>query len=121
MQRTFDGIIGMNIRYQRRRFGLSQKQLAQYLGVSFQQVQKYERGVNQLSAFKLRQLARMFNCTMDRLCESVPDDRCLSLNESLENTFHFDSLLMDYRNIRNSHIRRKIRALVKDLAHQCTT
>jgi len=45
--------IGARIRARRRQLGLSQSQLAETLGVSFQQVQKYERGANRVAASTL--------------------------------------------------------------------
>lgn len=45
--------IGARIRARRRQLGLSQSELADQLGVSFQQVQKYERGANRVAASTL--------------------------------------------------------------------
>lgn len=45
--------IGARIRARRRQLGLSQSELAEQLGVSFQQVQKYERGANRVAASTL--------------------------------------------------------------------
>ena len=46
-------IIGARMRTRRRQLGLSQSDLAERLGVSFQQVQKYERGANRVAASTL--------------------------------------------------------------------
>ena len=46
-------MIGARLRARRRQLGLSQSDLAQRLGVSFQQVQKYERGANRVAASTL--------------------------------------------------------------------
>ena len=48
-----DRNIGRNIRFQRLRRELSQAQLAARLGISYQQLQKYERGINRISASRL--------------------------------------------------------------------
>jgi transcriptional regulator with XRE-family HTH domain len=56
----FDYIIGDNIRGERAARGWSQKNLSDLLGVSFQQVQKYERGKNRVSAALLFRLAVLF-------------------------------------------------------------
>jgi transcriptional regulator with XRE-family HTH domain len=50
--------VGGRMRLRRKGLGRSQARLGMALGVSFQQIQKYERGVNQLSAAKLWALAR---------------------------------------------------------------
>ena len=55
-----DIIVGQNIRFQRLQKGLSQEAVADRLGLTFQQVQKYEKGTNRTSASRLVQLARIF-------------------------------------------------------------
>jgi transcriptional regulator with XRE-family HTH domain len=52
-----DLIIGARLRTRRRQLGLSQTDLAERLGVSFQQVQKYERGANRVAASTLLEAA----------------------------------------------------------------
>ena len=58
---ALDARIGLNLRTLRVSRDLSQARLAEFLGVTFQQVQKYERGGNRLSAACLYTLARHFN------------------------------------------------------------
>ena len=53
--------VGKMVRARRKALGLSQTQLAEALGISFQQVQKYERGSNRIAASKLYQTAKMLN------------------------------------------------------------
>jgi transcriptional regulator with XRE-family HTH domain len=53
-----DRQVGHNVRRLRRQAGVSQADLAQALGVSFQQVQKYETGANRIGASKLLAIAR---------------------------------------------------------------
>lgn len=55
-------IIGANIRARRKRAGLSQKAVGETLGVSFQQLQKYENGTNRIPALYLVRLAVLFQC-----------------------------------------------------------
>lgn len=52
-----DSFVGARIALRRAAMGLSQTVLAQRLGVSFQQVQKYETGANRISASRLHRLA----------------------------------------------------------------
>lgn len=56
--------IGARIRARRRQLGLSQSDLAQALGVSFQQVQKYERGANRVAASTLVGAAQALSTTV---------------------------------------------------------
>lgn len=53
--------LGHRIRLRRVEQGMSQDSLAQALGVSFQQVQKYEKGVNRVGTVRLEQIAKALN------------------------------------------------------------
>ncbi len=53
-------IVGENLRSLREQAGLTQKQIARILGVTFQQIQKYERGENRLPVEKLHALKNHF-------------------------------------------------------------
>ncbi|MGO4706637.1 helix-turn-helix domain-containing protein [Microvirga sp. 2MCAF38] len=56
-----DRRIGQRVRLRRTAIGLSQEKLAQALGITFQQVQKYERGTNRIGASRLQEIARTLN------------------------------------------------------------
>ena len=56
--------IGARLRTRRRQLGLSQSDLAERLGVSFQQVQKYERGANRVAASTLLAASQALNVTV---------------------------------------------------------
>jgi transcriptional regulator with XRE-family HTH domain len=53
--------VGQRIRIQRLAAGLSQSELAERIGVTFQQVQKYEKGMNRVGAGRLTNIARVLN------------------------------------------------------------
>jgi transcriptional regulator with XRE-family HTH domain len=57
----YDIEIGRRIRAQRLATGMSQEVLADQLGITFQQVQKYEKGANRVSAGRLRRIAEIFD------------------------------------------------------------
>ena len=52
-----DKVIGQKIRELRNRWGLSQSELAERIGISFQQIQKYEKGSSRISVMRLQQIA----------------------------------------------------------------
>jgi transcriptional regulator with XRE-family HTH domain len=54
---SFDLIVGGRVRARRLEVGMSQEALAEALGLTFQQVQKYEKGVNRISVGRLSQIA----------------------------------------------------------------
>jgi transcriptional regulator with XRE-family HTH domain len=56
-----DRHVGLRIRMRRKELGFSQERLAEAVGVTFQQIQKYERAANRVSASKLWELAQALN------------------------------------------------------------
>ena len=65
-------VLGRNIRERRLARQWSLAQLAVRLGVSYQQLQKYEKGANRLPTHMLATLAAEFGCTTDELCGLAP-------------------------------------------------
>ena len=57
MQNSVDVLVGKRVRMRRLELSLSQTELAEKIGVTFQQVQKYERGTNRISCSRLTQIA----------------------------------------------------------------
>ena len=66
---AFNATIGLNIKYLRKTRNLNQSKVAAAAGVSFQQIQKYEKGINGLCALKLKQLADFFKVGTDVLVD----------------------------------------------------
>jgi transcriptional regulator with XRE-family HTH domain len=58
-----DIALGSRIRLRRRELGLSQEQLAKQIGITFQQVQKYEHGANRVSFSRLVDIAHALKCS----------------------------------------------------------
>jgi transcriptional regulator with XRE-family HTH domain len=54
-----DILVGARVKSRRRELGMSQTKLAQAIGVTFQQVQKYESGANRISSSRLQQIAKV--------------------------------------------------------------
>ncbi len=67
--------VGGRVRMRRLFLGLSQEKLAQAIGVSFQQLQKYERGTNRVSASRLYALAKFLGVPVSWFFEDAPSDR----------------------------------------------
>lgn len=61
MEQDIDLHLGKKLRARRRMLGLTQQQLAEVVGVRFQQIQKYECGANRISASRLWDLAEVLN------------------------------------------------------------
>lgn len=66
-----DVLVGMNIRFHRQAQKMSQETLGQKLGVTFQQVQKYEKGANRVGASRLFKIAEILEVPVSRLFEGA--------------------------------------------------
>ncbi|MCL4715531.1 MAG: helix-turn-helix domain-containing protein [Hyphomonadaceae bacterium] len=69
---TMDAQIGERIRRERLAQGVSQERLAEALGITFQQIQKYEKGVNRVAASRLYDIAAALKAPIKRF---LPDPR----------------------------------------------
>ena len=67
-------MIGMRVRARRIMLGLSQKNLADALGVTFQQIQKYERGENRISAYNIYRISRALDVNLEAIFEGIDAD-----------------------------------------------
>jgi transcriptional regulator with XRE-family HTH domain len=56
---AIDTYVGMRMRRRRQLLGMSQERLAEQIGVTFQQVQKYEKGINRIGASRLQKIAEV--------------------------------------------------------------
>jgi transcriptional regulator with XRE-family HTH domain len=65
--------VGSRVRMRRRLRGVSQEKLADSLGLTFQQVQKYERGANRISASKLYEIAASLQTPVGYFFEGLAD------------------------------------------------
>ena len=65
--------VGARVRTRRTALKISQQELAGHLNLTFQQVQKYERGANRISASKLYGIAKVFKVKVETFFEGLPD------------------------------------------------
>ena len=61
--------VGGRVRLRRTLLGMSQEKLGEAIGLTFQQVQKYERGANRIGASRLWDLSRVLDCPMSYFFE----------------------------------------------------
>jgi transcriptional regulator with XRE-family HTH domain len=108
-----DREIGARLRLARKARGLSQTELGQAVGVTFQQVQKYERGTNRVSSSALVLIARHLDVPVTELLglESATGGE---IDWALFDTPGAQELLQSYRRIGSA----KLRRLVLELAQQ---
>ena len=63
----FNQTLGASIRTARLKMGLSQRQIAEWIGVTFQQIQKYESGESSMSVYRIWQIANVLEISLDAL------------------------------------------------------
>jgi len=97
--------LGQKIKLLRQQAGLSQEALAELIGVTFQQVQKYESGSTTLNVIKLQQIALALKV-------SVNDFLGSTTTQHIRLTGEEDQLLQSYRRIKNGELRGCILKLV---------
>jgi transcriptional regulator with XRE-family HTH domain len=73
--RKIDAHVGSRLRARRIQLGLSQAALGRYLGITFSQVQKYEKGSNRIGAGRLYHLAALLGVSVHYLFEGLDDTR----------------------------------------------
>lgn len=105
--------IGERIRKFRQEAGLSQEGLAELVGVSFQQIQKYESGYTTLNITKLEQIADALKVPVTDFFEAEPA-RTIKLNDEEER------LLQAFRKIKNAEMRGCILKLVGNINKRVT-
>src|SRR5688572_31144920 len=69
-----DAHVGTRVRLRRMLLGMSQEKLGEHLGLTFQQVQKYEKGVNRIGASRLFDLARVLGVPVQFFYDEAPSD-----------------------------------------------
>jgi len=79
-QRT-EMYVGRRIRERRILLGLTQQQLADLIGVTYQQAHKYERGVNRVSAGRLYEIARVLGVDVDYFFEGLEEGNGAPVSE----------------------------------------
>lgn len=74
MKHPVDVHVGKRIRHRRWMIGVTQQQLADSVGIKFQQIQKYETGMNRVSASRLWDIARTLDVSISFFFEGLSGD-----------------------------------------------
>jgi transcriptional regulator with XRE-family HTH domain len=125
-----DAHVGNRLRVRRTLLGLSQEKVGEAMGLTFQQVQKYERGANRIGASRLWDMSRVLDCPVSYFFEEM-DDRTADASPrnqagaSDREMLHEDDplvrretleLVRAYYEITDEHVRRRIYELARSLA-----
>jgi transcriptional regulator with XRE-family HTH domain len=116
-----DRHIGSRVRTRRIMLGMSQEKLAEALGLTFQQVQKYEKGTNRIGASRLLHIASILDVSIEFFFDGLPGLRCGgSAGDSVMAEFmtipESDRLVRGFMRLKDGEARRKVADLVDWLA-----
>jgi transcriptional regulator with XRE-family HTH domain len=109
--------LGKRIRLRRNEQGISQDELGQKLGVSFQQVQKYEKGVNRVGAARLQTIASVLDVDVDFFYAGDGKDREVESLLFLDSRFSL-RLLKAYASIKSQVVQRHFVTLLETMAEE---
>ncbi len=119
---TLDKLIGRNIRFFRTNKRFSQAALGRAVGVTFQQIQKYETGANRVDAVRLSQIADALGVRIERLFPKRSELRRgskvgASVSDLLMNPYAVRAL-QAFANISNQRLRRCLLTVIETVAAQ---
>ena len=77
-----DSHVGSRVRLRRTLLGMSQEKLGQAVGITFQQIQKYERGLNRIGSSRLYQFAQVLDVPVAYFFENLPADGAVAAGQA---------------------------------------
>ena len=111
-----DALVGARVRMLRERRKMSQTALGEAIGVSFQQVQKYERGANRISASALFQIAKALGVAPADFFEGLQGQNEGSMDWSRMVDPQVRDLVDNFARIPSPKVKAKIAELIEQLA-----
>ena len=122
-----DKHVGRRVRMRRKMLAMSQGKLGRALGLSFQQVQKYEKGANRIGGSRLQQISQILQVPVAFFFEDAPGGSATSKSdESALSLAHVDDfvsssdglrLIAAFTRIKRATLRRRITSLVQEMAN----
>lgn len=124
--------VGSRLRLRRTMMGMSQEKLGKQLGITFQQIQKYEKGTNRIGASRLHEIASIFRTPISYFYEDAPninknpgEGQEAGFSDVASSDYVVDFLSSSeglqlnraFIKIENPKIRKKIIDLVKELSN----
>ncbi|MCY1666935.1 helix-turn-helix domain-containing protein [Rhizobium sp. SL86] len=119
---AIDVHVGSRIRLRRTMLGMSQEKLGESLGITFQQVQKYEKGANRVGASRLQHIAEVLNVPIPFFFEGVPGATTATPELTGDAASEFMgsrecvALATAFASIEDKRVRQSILSLVQSLA-----
>lgn len=121
-----DAHVGSRVRLRRQLLKMSQEKLGDELGVTFQQVQKYERGANRIGASRLFSLSKVLDVPVNFFFEGIAGVNAEGVAEGGQSPIVYDfiqsadgvALAEAFSRIKTPKVRRRVLELVRSLADE---
>lgn len=129
MAHPVDIYVGNRLRERRQKLGMSQETLAKASGITFQQVQKYERATNRISVSRMFEFASVLRVPIDYFFYGMGEIEGFQMAEATSGFEHepkqaYDDDLRDlveaYRKIKSPEMRKSVKTLVQGVANGAT-
>ncbi len=125
--KAVDAHVGSRVRLRRTLLGMSQEKLGQAVSLTFQQIQKYERGTNRIGSSRLYQFSQVLDVPVSFFFDSMPEEvagRSPGLGEGPAEAFETEKLarretlelVRAYYRIPDPAVRKRVFELVKAVA-----
>jgi transcriptional regulator with XRE-family HTH domain len=123
---AIDRKLGQRVRAYRLEIGMSQEELADRLGITFQQVQKYEKGFNRMAASRLFDIAATLGLPISELFEGLssplsgkaPENEARSAIDAMRETKEGREMMALFASVKSVRVRKRLlelaRALIED-------
>lgn len=125
---AIDRHVGTRIRIRRTTLGLTQEKLGEALGITFQQVQKYEKGTNRVGAVRLMSIAQVLNVPILFFFDGAPgviqtqeEDSSTSSISSVMNSKDCIAVATAFDRIKDKNVRASVMKLVKALSETASS
>jgi len=119
MYHPIDIHVGKRIRFKRKMVGLTQSDLGEKVSLTFQQIQKYEKGENRVSASKLFQIAQILKTSVSFFFEGYKENVA---NDSMEDITIDDkqsiNLVQSFKAIKNPKLKKRIMMLIDSVSSE---
>ncbi len=114
MFHPIDVYVGKRVRFKRKVLGLTQSDLAEKVEITFQQIQKYEKGENRISASMLYQIAQSLNTSVSFFFEGYSE------NIESESVLNDDKVSIDlinsFSSIKNPELKKRLLLLISSVS-----
>ncbi|PYE89637.1 helix-turn-helix domain-containing protein [Phyllobacterium leguminum] len=109
-----DRAVGVNLRRIRNARAMSQETLGNACGITFQQIQKYEKGANRISASRLHSFARILECTIPDFFDEVDDSEIKPIGPVPSEALHLGGMIMGMP----APVKKHMTGLVRELSER---